>query len=113
VQVFVHDRDKLQGFANLHFTPAGSQLMGKQIAAWMLESLRQYPCLQKQAAHAKKKPPVLFRSPRANRSALGGGPLAESGRERFRRMNRYSWPKFSTFCHLSIWLRFLAGMGHL
>lgn len=26
----IADREQLQGFANLHFTPAGSQLMGQQ-----------------------------------------------------------------------------------
>ena len=37
----IADREKLQGFANLHFTPAGSQLMGQHIAARILESLSQ------------------------------------------------------------------------
>lgn len=37
----IADREKLQGFANLHFTPAGSQLMGQHIAARILEALSQ------------------------------------------------------------------------
>ena len=37
----IADREKLQGFANLHFTPEGSQLMGEQIAAKILEALGQ------------------------------------------------------------------------
>ena len=37
----IADREKLQGFANLHFTPAGSQLMGKQIAARIVKALGQ------------------------------------------------------------------------
>jgi lysophospholipase L1-like esterase len=37
----IADREKLQGFANLHFTAEGSQLMGKHIAARILESLSQ------------------------------------------------------------------------
>lgn len=35
------DREKLEGFANLHFTPVGSQLMGQHIVARSLESLSQ------------------------------------------------------------------------
>ncbi len=37
----IANREKQQGFANLHFTPAGSQFMGKQIAARILESHNQ------------------------------------------------------------------------
>ena len=37
----IADREKLQSFANLHFTPAGSQLMGQHIAARILQSLSQ------------------------------------------------------------------------
>ena len=37
----IADREKLQGFANLHFTPEGSKLMGEQIAARILEALGQ------------------------------------------------------------------------
>jgi hypothetical protein len=37
----IGDREKLQGFANLHFVPEGSQFMGKHIAARILESLSQ------------------------------------------------------------------------
>ena len=32
-------RETLQGFANLHFTPEGSKLMGQQIARMVLEAL--------------------------------------------------------------------------
>lgn len=35
----IGEREKLQGFANLHFTPEGSKLMGEQIAARILEAL--------------------------------------------------------------------------
>jgi hypothetical protein len=35
----IGQREKLQGFANLHFTPEGSKLMGEQIAARILETL--------------------------------------------------------------------------
>jgi len=35
----IGQREKLQGFANLHFTPEGSKLMGEQIAARILEAL--------------------------------------------------------------------------
>ena len=35
----ISDREKLQGFANLHFNPEGSKLMGEQIATRILEAL--------------------------------------------------------------------------
>lgn len=35
----IADREKLQGFANLHFTPEGSKLMADQIAAKIVEAL--------------------------------------------------------------------------
>ncbi|HPM83922.1 MAG TPA: hypothetical protein PLF81_24615 [Candidatus Anammoximicrobium sp.] len=54
------DREKRQAFANLHFTPAGSQLMGQHIAARILEFLSQWPCLEEQEAHAAKKTPAPF-----------------------------------------------------
>jgi hypothetical protein len=39
--IVIADRDKLQGFANRHFTPAGSHLMGQSIAVRIPESLSQ------------------------------------------------------------------------
>jgi hypothetical protein len=35
----IGQREALQGFANLHFTPEGSKLMGRQIALRILEAL--------------------------------------------------------------------------
>jgi acyl-CoA thioesterase-1 len=37
----IEKRETLQGFANLHFTPEGSKLMGEHIAARILEALEQ------------------------------------------------------------------------
>lgn len=56
----IADREKLQCFANLHFTSAGSQRMGQHIAARILESLSQEPCLEEQEAHVTETTPVHF-----------------------------------------------------
>jgi lysophospholipase L1-like esterase len=39
-ELVIGRREQLQGFANLHFTPEGSQAMGEQIAARILAALQ-------------------------------------------------------------------------
>jgi acyl-CoA thioesterase-1 len=40
-ELVIGRREQLQGFANLHFMPEGSKLMGEQVAAKILEALNQ------------------------------------------------------------------------
>ena len=38
-ELVIGDREQLQKFGNVHFTPEGSAKMGKQIAALILDAL--------------------------------------------------------------------------